>query len=463
MHRLNGADIQFIYAERTWRHLHTLKVLELDTTGTDYRPEHTVAELRARLSELEPLRWRLRRVPWRLFHPVWVDVGEVDLDRHVRVVTAPAPGDRSALEHVASDVASQPLDRHHPLWELVICEGLEDGRVALIWKLHHAIVDGMASLNLIEAFLDTEAGAAHTSARDRKPLQADPEPSPRTLLADAARDLFRLLRRLPAMVGRVARAGLAGVRRKHAGGAQPAIAFTTAETRFNRPLTPNRIWVFRELELSRVRQVKDALGGTVNDVFLALCASALREHLLARGELPSHSMSAAVPTSIRHEIGTTPWGNFPSNLFVDLATAVDDPVERYRAVAASQAAAKAWHDEREHALMFEWMEAYPAWVTYTRFLPFVVQKLVRRPSYGLIASNVRGPSEPRFHRGVPVVGLHSMGPLMQELGLNITAWSYRGVLSVGIHACREHAPDLGDLADRFPAALDELCEVVVPA
>jgi WS/DGAT/MGAT family acyltransferase len=457
MHRLNGADIQFIYAERSWRHLHTLKVLVIDPSGVPgWSVERAVADLRARLPQLDPLRWRLRKVPGRIFHPVWLDVGEVDLDRHVRVVTAPPPGDDAALAALASDVASSPLPRDRPLWELVIVEGLEGGRVALVWKIHHAIADGSASLNLIRALLDESPEAAPEAGASGGPVRADAEPTSRQLVTEAARDLAGLGRELPGMLARLVRAAVNGSRRKREGGPQPAIAFTTAETRFNWALTPNRIWAFRELPLDEMREVKDVLGGTLNDVFLAITSGALREHLLARGELPERSMSAAVPTSIRQQVTDFAWGNFPSNMFVSLATDIDDPVARYRAVAASEGAAKSWHDQREHRLMFEWMNAYPAWVSYTRFLPFLVQKVLRRPSYGLIASNVRGPSETLYHCGAPLVALHSMGPLVQELGLNVTAWSYRDRMSVSLHACREHAPDLDELADRFPTALEQL-------
>ncbi|HEX9682467.1 MAG TPA: wax ester/triacylglycerol synthase family O-acyltransferase [Acidimicrobiales bacterium] len=456
MRRLNGADVQFIYPERDWRHLHTIKVLVVDATTL---PPQGVADLvaavaAAKLDRLDPLRWLLTRVPANLFHPLWRDLGEIDVRDHIRTVTARSPGDDVELDVIVSRVASSPLRRDRPLWEMVVVDGLEHGRAALVLKLHHSLADGAASLRLIEELCSAEPYDPFTI--ERPPLTEEPLPGPRRLVIDAAGDAWDLARRMPSMITRLGRATRASAQRKRAGGAQPGLAFSADATVYNRRLTANRSWAHAELSLDTVRAVKERLGGTVNDVFLTLVSLAVGDHLADRGELPAQPMTAAVPATIRDRVADHPWGNFPSNLFIGLASDVDDPVERYQRIAASQRAAKAWHDEREHDLMFDWMQAYPLWTAYTRYLPAIVNRLSHRPSFSLVASNVRGPTDQLYLGALAVVGLHSMGPLVQELGLNLTAWSYRSSLSVGVHTCADHGGDAADIARRFEPALSRL-------
>lgn len=460
MRRLNGGDIQFIYTETEQRHCHTLKVLVFDRADLpdDYSVATTRSVIEERLGALEPLRWVLRMVPGRLYHPVWLDGGPVDLDHHVRAATLDSPGDDRALSAMVSRFISEQLPRDRPLWELLVIDGLAGDRVALAFKLHHAVADGTAALTLIERLLDAEPSgppAGHVWPAVPEP---EPEPTASRLVTTAARDLGGLVAHFPRMVGRLGRAAAIGVNRKRAGGPQPAGAFTCTPTRFNSPAGPDRVWAWTEVEFDQVKTVRQGLGGTVNDVFLSMVSTALRSYLDDRGELPDQPLSAAVPVTIRHEVADTPWGNFPSNYFVTLATDVADPVERHRAVCASQSAAKAWHDTRDHEMMFEWMGAYPFWAAYSRGLPKVAKRVIGRPSFTLIASNVKGPEQPLHHCGAPMVALHSMGPLFQELNLNITSWTYRGRMSVSVQACRDHVDDIWDLVDRFPAALELLVE-----
>lgn len=457
MHRLAGADASFIYEERSWRPLHTLKVLVFAprADGSALSATDVVGAIERRLHHLDPLRWELRKVPGRFHLPVFVDTGAVDVAAHVRTVTAPSPGDDRALATVASGVASELLPRDRPLWEVVVVEGLAGGQVAVVWKIHHAIADGLASLRLIEELCDL-APAGDVARDGPRPSRGEPLVAGSRLARDAVADLGRLARGVPALTGRLVRATAASTRRKRAGGPQPALAFSAPATAFNQDLTPQRSFVFVDVPMADVRRVKDALGGTINDVVLAICSAVVRGYLADRGELPAVPMSAVVPVSIRHEGATTPWGNFPSNFYVSLATDIDDPRARYRAISESQAAAKSWHDTREHWIQYDWMTLWPLWSLYTRALPYAVSKLAKRATYGLVASNVRGPAQPLYLAGAPMIALHSMGPLVRDLALNITAWSYLDRMSFGFHTCAGHLPDPWELAERVPTALAEL-------
>jgi WS/DGAT/MGAT family acyltransferase len=226
--------------------------------------------------------------------------------------------------------------------------------------------------------------------------------------------------------------------------------------RFNRPLTANRIYACTTLALADVRAVKDRLGCTLNDVVLAMAGGALRSWLSATGELPRESLTTAVPVSVRRPEEQRVWGNRVRNMFTTLATDEASPLVRVQRIHDATTAAKAVHAETDPRLQYDWWEFYPLWRAYVSWTRGLVQRLTGRPSYNLIISNVRGPGAPLFVEGFPLEELHSMGPLANELGLNITAWSYCDQLSFGVVACPEHVPDLWDLVARLPDALQEL-------
>jgi diacylglycerol O-acyltransferase / wax synthase len=205
-----------------------------------------------------------------------------------------------------------------------------------------------------------------------------------------------------------------------------------------------------------VRAVKDRLGCTLNDVVLAMAGGALRSWLSATGELPRESLTTAVPVSVRRPEEQRVWGNRVRNMFTTLATDEASPLVRVQRIHDATTAAKAVHAETDSRLQYDWWEFYPLWRAYVSWTRGLVQRLTGRPSYNLIISNVRGPGAPLFVEGFPLEELHSMGPLANELGLNITAWSYCDQLSFGVVACPEHVPDLWDLVARLPDALQEL-------
>jgi diacylglycerol O-acyltransferase len=163
-----------------------------------------------------------------------------------------------------------------------------------------------------------------------------------------------------------------------------------------------------------------------------------------------------VPVSVRRPEEQRAWGNRVRNMFTTLATDEADPLERVRRIHDATTAAKAMHADTDPRLQYDWWEFYPLWKAYISWTRGLVQRITGRPSYNLIISNVRGPGAPLFVEGFPLEELHSMGPLANELGLNITMWSYCDQLSFGVVACPEHVPDLWDLVDRLPDALREL-------
>ena len=211
MKRLNGMDAMLLYSETPNLHTHTLKVAVIDPTDLDGEFGFDVFRyhLRRRLHLLEPLRYKLVDIPWRLHHPMWQENCEVDLDYHLRRVHVPAPGGRRELDRLIGELASTPLDRSRPLWEFHFAEGLAGGRFALIGKVHHALADGVASVNLLARAMDLRGG--HTDERDND--EAGVTTSDADLLRAAARDHVRQLAQLPRLV-KDAAVGLMRVRRR---------------------------------------------------------------------------------------------------------------------------------------------------------------------------------------------------------------------------------------------------------
>ena len=458
MERLSGLDASFLYMESPAHPMHTLKLLVLEPTTAELEGslhDRLHANLAARLDLLPPLRRRLLGVPLGLHHPLWIEDPSFDLSAHLRRAQVPAPGSRAQLDGIVAEIAAEPLDRRRPLWEIWSLEGLEHDRVAILVKIHHAVADGMAVAALLANVMTPEREPS-----DRTPWAPDRVPSPAELLADAAVDHARLLARLPGLAVRTARRGLAlAWSRRGASVRTPWPILDTPPTSFNGALTGARAFATASLPLSDAKTIKAHFGVTLNDVVLAIVAGALRRYLDARGELPTRSLVASVPTaSGAHDGAPRLTGNRVSSLFTSLATHVADPVERLRAIHAVTVEAK----ELQHALGTELLGD---WAAYSA--PGAVSWALRQwndrrladvfpAPINLIVSNVPGPHAPLSVPGHRLLAIYSVGPVLEGIGLNITAWSYQGELHVGILACRDMVPEPHLIADGLTVALGEL-------
>jgi WS/DGAT/MGAT family acyltransferase len=450
MRQLAGVDAFHVLEESPVQHMHTMKIVVLDPSNAP-EPitfEGTVAWAARCLPKIPPLRWRVARVPLGLGRPIFIDALDLDLGYHVRRAAVPAPGGDAEFDGLISDLASVQLDRAKPLWQLWFLEGLEGDRLALAFKMHHAIADGTASVTILEElFADGSEGA------DRLP------PSPeavrrRALLALALRTDATLAGKLPQMLRRTGASLQAHHARKRSGKPTITKPMSAPRTRFNQPLTPNRVYVNVTVPLSDLRYIKDALGFTLNDVFTAACGGALRSYLDEHGELPERSLTATVPVSLRGPGDADPYGNHMSYWYVSLATDLADPQARLAAVHESTTAAREWAED-DRALFTDWQDYYVAFKAVAVSLRHLGERLSKRPAFTAVVSNVRGPRT-LSHRGARVVAVRSMGPIVRSQGINFTGWSYEDDFAVGIHACHEHLPDARRLADHLVTELDAL-------
>jgi WS/DGAT/MGAT family acyltransferase len=443
MRQLLGVDALHVLEENARQHMHTLKIAIVGTRDGRPVPVEELQEwARDRLPRLAPFRWQVRKIPLGLGRPVFIDSGRFDVDRHIRVEALPAPGSEAQLDEVISRVASMQLPRDRPLWELTIVTGLEADRVALVFKIHHAVMDGQASVRFFELAFD---GGSDDPLGEVP--EAEPMPGRMRLIGFALRSQGRQLRQLPAVTKR-SFASLRFNRKLRKSGAPPVVnPLSGPSTRFNKPLVSERVYVDLTVPFADIKGLATRTGATVNEVFVTICGGAVRRYLEAHGETPKQCLNVALPVSLRQPEEIDNFGNRTSYWYVSLATDVADPVERLAAVRDSLNAARAWA-QGDAELFAVWQDYYLLFGKLTLKSLTVVERLVRRPLFNAVVSNVRGPRELSVV-GAPVVAVRSMGPITRLLGLNITAWSYLDTFSIGMQSCADSMPDLRELGNHL--------------
>ena len=455
MQRLTGQDAGFLYNETPTQHMHTLKISVLDpsTIPGGYSFERVKEVLASRLHMLPPFRRRLLHVPFDLHHPLWVEDPDFDLDYHVQRTALPAPGGREQFDEVISQIASHQLDRTRPLWEVWVVEGMEGGSIGFVAKIHHCAADGVMAAELLSNVFDVDPGKLEPDP-PAVPWTPDAIPSKGRLAIDAVVDLLKVIFGLPALAARTIK-GMAAVRRhKKQAEVTPPAPFSGPNCSFNRALTPHRLFVTTSMPLAEVKEVKSAFGVTVNDVILALCAGGLRAYLAERDELPSKPLVAGIPVSTRAE-GKPLRANSVSNMFTSIPVHIDDPVEQLRSVHEVTKGAKAQFNLLGVDMLADWSELTPPrpYAALIRLYGRLRLADRHRPPINLVISNVPGPPVPLFIAGGRLEAIYSMGPILENIGLNITVWSYLDSLNFGIVGVREHLPDLRRLTVHLDEAL----------
>jgi diacylglycerol O-acyltransferase len=451
--KLSGADSLFIFNETAARHQHTLKIAIVDPAGSDAPVTYEALreQMREALPLLEPFRRRLVRIPFDIAHPYWADVDDIDTDYHVQHARAASPGGARELADVISTIAGTGLDHDRPLWQVWFVDGLEGERVAYVAKVHHSLADGLSSARLLG---EIAADRADTTPMSPNPdLLGEPVPGRLTMFRRGVHDLVRMTVELPRLLLRTWRWARALRKRTRAGEPRAAKPFAGPHTRFDRPLTPNRIFVYETFDLAEIKDVAKAFDATVTDVVMALASGALRTYLSRHGELPERSLTAAIPVSVRKPEDERAWGNRIATWYVPLATDVADPVDRMHTIIRGMRAARAELDATDPELQHSWAEYWRVFRLVTFVLPRLARPFVRRPSYNVIVSTVPGPPRPLFRHGAQIEHVISMGPLVEGIGINFTGWSYAGEMTIAVMACPEHAPDLRDVAADLRASL----------
>jgi diacylglycerol O-acyltransferase / wax synthase len=423
--RLSGWDAVLLYSETPNVHMHTIKaaVIELDSDRRDFGIDAFREVIGGRLNKLEPFCYKLVEIPLKLHHPMWRENCELDLEYHIRPWRLPAPGGRRELDEAIGRIASTPLDRSRPLWEMYFVEGLANNRIAVVGKIHHALADGVASANLMARGMDLQPGP------EGGHYVSDPAPTTGNLMGAAFADHLRHIGRIPATV-RYTAEGLGRVRRSSRK-LSPELSrpFEPPPTFMNHKITPDRRFATATLALADVKETGKRLGATINDMVLAMATGALRT-LLLRYDGKAVPLLASVPMSFDFSPERIS-GNRFTGVLVGLPTDSDDPLERVRCSHENAIAAKESNQLMGPELVSRWAAYMPPAPTQA-FFRWAAGRDGHNKILNLNISNVPGPRERGRVGGALVTEIYSVGPLTAGSGLNITVWSYVDQLNISV-------------------------------
>ena len=456
--RLSPLDASFLFAEDRTRAMHVGGVMTFAPPGgAEFDMEAFAALIGRRLGLVPRYRQKVREVPGHLGLPVWVDDPDFDLDYHVRRSALPRPGTDEQLRALVGRLIARRLDRARPLWEIYLVEGLRDGRFAVVTKTHHAMVDGIASMDVGALLLDTTP-VPRATAHDR--WRAAPEPSGLELAVDAVAEAWRRPR---TVLDVAARAGSDA--REVAAGLERAVAALTAVTA-GRPVQPlntaigeQRRFATAATTLADHRAVRAARGGTVNDVVLAVVTGALRRWMMTRGEplVEGTSVRALVPVSVRARRDGAPrgpaTGNSISAYFVDLPVGESDPLRRFDRVSAAMAAHKAGGQAVGATALIRLAGLAPPTL---HSLGVRLASQFSSQVYNVLVTNVPGPPRPLYAMGARMLDMYPVVPLAGGQAVSVGITSYDGGMHYGLNADRDAVPDVDVLAGALDEALAEL-------
>lgn len=453
-------DASFLYMETPTTHMHVVGALVLDpSTAPDGYGFDSVRQLiLERIHLMTPFRRRLVEVPFGLDHPRWIEDPDFDIDNHMSRIALPPPGDQRALEEFVGDFASRPLDRSRPLWDLVFVEGLEDGHVALVTKIHHTAIDGVSGADLMIHLFDMEPEPAPVDPPEHEWVP-DVVPSDATLITEGlmaqAGNPLRMMRQLSRSIQ-----SLTDVVSR-AGDDSTVLPFTAPETPWNGALTPRRSVAFSRSALDDLKTIKNAFGCKINDVVLAATTFALRSYLIEHDALVDVPLVASCPVSVRTEEEKGQVDNRVSSMFVSLPVQLDDPLEALDEIVAVTTAAKELHAALGADMLQDWAEVMTPGLFTLAMRSYSGLSLAdrHRPVQNLIVSNVPGPPVPLYSAGATVKATYPLGPLIEGAGLNVTVISNMGNLDLAVMACRELVPDPWLVADGFVDGIDHLLEL----
>jgi WS/DGAT/MGAT family acyltransferase len=457
MDRLTSFDTSFLANEKANGHMAIGALLMCE--GSAPSEDDFLAQIRSRVHLLPRLRQRLLYPPLGLGTPFWVDCPDFDIHRHLSRVRLPGPGSEAQFQELVGELLAPPLDRAKPLWELILVEGFEDDRFAIVYKTHHAMADGISAVDIGMLLFDVEPKPQ--PARDEEPWTPARTPSRIALVGHAGAGIGATLRRCarwlrralrePGRAARRAADGLTGLWEVTWNLARPA-----PKVPFNTAIGSRRSMCWANFDLADFKHVKNALGGTVNDVTLAVVAGALRRLLLERDvTVEGLELKALVPVSIRTENEHGELGNKLTAMRGPLPVGIEDPVERLRAVSVAMDALKVSKQPLGAEAIWglnDWFRDFapPVLLAPTAAINFSTRL------FNLLVTNFPGPQVPFYVLGRELTAVYPIGFLAKNHALAIAILSYNGQVGFGLLADPDSLPDAERIAGHLTAAVEEL-------
>ena len=464
---LSSLDAGLLYVETEEMTMHTMGILLVEPPDDAKTSAMDLVRdaLEERLHLIPPFRRKLVQGPLKIGDPYWIEDSEFELDKHLSHHVLPAPGELRELDALIGELAGGCLARDKPLWELAVIEGLENGKIAIVTKVHHATMDGGRGAALMGQLFSTEPHGEVPPPEE--PWVPEREPTTPWLVADTVRTLLGKPRRVAAAAVGV----VSGLRGGEAKGDEPAKEdtpdkpglFEAPPTRFNRVLTPNRSVALCDVPLEDVKNVGRSLGATVNDVVLAASCASLRSWLLSHGGLPDRPLIGVVPVSLREE-GDHGEGNRVTIMRVRLPIDIEDPIERVRAIHTVTRSEKKGQNRSGGGMVKHVVD-----ILVNTSTPWLLTEIFARysliaeripPMWNVVVSNIAGSPVPLYFGGARLRQLYPLGPVQQGAGLNITVLSTDGRLCFGALACTDLVPDVEEIASEFEAEIGRLKELV---
>ncbi|MEX2291097.1 MAG: wax ester/triacylglycerol synthase family O-acyltransferase [Mycobacteriales bacterium] len=461
--RLSPLDVSFLYMETptTAMHVGGVAVFEPPEAGFDY--DRLVELISQRIALVPRYRQKVRLIPGRLANPVWVDDEDFDVTYHVRRSALPKPGTNAQLRELVGRLQSRQLDRHRPLWEIYLVEGLQGGRVGVVTKTHHAMVDGVSAVDIGTVILDLTPEPREVPEDDWSPRR---EPGAAALMVGAVTDLVKR----PTQVMDTARVAAVDVRATAgkvaglAGGMLSSVGTImrpAPDSPLNVRIGEQRRFGMARTDLDDYKRVRKVHGGTVNDVVLATVAGALRAWLMTRGEAvtPATTIRAMVPVSVRPEGQGGPVGNQVSSYFVELPVGEGNAVMRLHQVSFAMRGHKASGQSVGAAAIVQLSGFAPP--TLHALGARVASSFTRR-LFNLVVTNVPGPQFPLYAAGARMLEMYPVVPLAKGQAVSIGLNSYDGRVYYGLNADRDAIPDIDVLAGLIEESLAVLVGASAP-
>lgn len=461
MQQLSGMDAMFIHQEarRTPMHISPLMIYDPSTApGKHVRFKDILATFERNLHKSTVFRRKLVRVPMNLDQPYWVEDSHFDLEFHVRHIALPKPGDWRQFCILAARLHSRGLDMTRPLWEAYVIEGLDDveglpkGSFAIMLKIHHSAIDGVSGAEIINAIHALNPGGDESDAEDD--WQSEASPTTIKMLSRSYVNSWRRPVKLIDSVGHLIPRIYKLRNRDKGDNAEKKV-----RTRFNGQVSSFRVSDAFRMDLAEIKSIKAAVAGaTVNDVVVSIVGGALRRYLLDKDELPSVSLAATTPISVRTDDQKGSGGNRVSAMMMTLGTDIEDPVERLLTVHKAAVESKAYSNALGAESMTDIAQGLSAQVASLGVRAASMLALMPNspiPAHVLV-SNVPGPQVPLYMSGARLHTLLGLGPVMDNMGLFHAVMSYNGSISIMFVACREMLPDPEFYAECIEKAFNEL-------